>query len=149
VQVIMRSIRSGKSSDVRFSSTEKVEIVPLFTKKMEFSYMDREDFVFCDPETYEMVTITPDIVGDAKNYLTENGEVTVTFIEERAVMIEIPPSVTLTVSEAPEGIKGDSANNVQKPVTLETGISIQAPLFIKTGEKIRVDTRTGKYMERA
>jgi elongation factor P len=149
VQVIMRSIRSGKSSDVRFSSTEKVEIVPLFTKKMEFSYMDREDFVFCDPETYEMVTITPDIVGDAKNYLTENGEVTVTFIEERAVMIEIPPSVTLTVSEAPEGIKGDSANNVQKPITLETGISIQAPLFIKTGEKIRVDTRTGKYMERA
>jgi elongation factor P len=149
VQVIMRSIRSGKSSDVRFSSTEKVEIVPLFTKKMEFSYMDREDFVFCDPETYEMVTITPDIVGDAKNYLTENGEITVTFIEERAVMIEIPPSVTLTVSEAPEGIKGDSANNVQKPVTLETGISIQAPLFIKTGEKIRVDTRTGKYMERA
>lgn len=111
--------------------------------------MDREDFVFCDPETYEMVTITPDIVGDAKNYLTENGEITVTFIEERAVMIEIPPSVTLTVSEAPEGIKGDSANNVQKPVTLETGISIQAPLFIKTGEKIRVDTRTGKYMERA
>ena len=96
-----------------------------------------------------MVTITPDIVGDTKNYLTENGEVTVTFIEERAVMIEIPASVTLTVSEAPEGIKGDSANNVQKPITLETGISIQAPLFIKTGEKIRVDTRTGKYMERA
>jgi len=149
VQVIMRSIRTGKSSDVRFSSTEKVEIVPLFSKKMEFSYMDREDFVFCDPETYEMVTITPDIVGDAKNYLTENGEATVTFIEERAVMIEIPASVTLTVSEAPEGIKGDSANNVQKPITLETGISIQAPLFIKTGEKIRVDTRTGKYMERA
>jgi elongation factor P len=149
VQVIMRSIKTGKSSDVRFSSTEKVEIVPLFNKKMEFSYMDQKDFVFCDPETYEMVTITPEIVGDAKNYLTENGEVNVTFVEERAVMVEIPASVILTVSEAPEGIKGDSANNVQKPITLETGISIQAPLFIKTGEKIRVDTRTGKYMERA
>ncbi len=149
VQVIMRSIKTGKSSDVRFSSTEKVEIVPLFTKKMEFSYMDKEDFVFCDPETYEMVNVNPEIVGDAKNYLVENGQATVTFIEERVVMIEIPASVILTVADAPEGIKGDSANNVQKPITLETGISIQAPLFIKTGEKIKVDTRTAKYMERA
>ena len=149
VQVIMRSFKTGKSSDVRFSSTEKVEIIPLFNKKMEFSYKDQQDFVFCDPETYEMVTITPEIVGDAKNYLTENGQVNVTFVEERAVLVDIPASVILTVSEAPEGIKGDSANNVQKPITLETGISIQAPLFIKTGEKIRVDTRTGKYMERA
>ena len=149
VQVIMRSIKSGKSSDVRFSSTEKVEIVPLFSKKMEFSYMDKGDFVFCDPETYEMVNVDPDIVGDAKNFLVENGRATVTTIEERVVMVEIPASVTLTVSDAPEGIKGDSANNVQKTVTLETGISIQAPLFIKTGEKIKVDTRTGKYMERA
>ena len=113
VQVIMRSIKTGKSSDVRFSSTEKVEIIPLFNKKMEFSYKDQQDFVFCDPETYEMVTITPEIVGDAKNYLTENGQVNVTFVEERAVLVEIPASVILTVSEAPEGIKGDSANNVQ------------------------------------
>ncbi len=149
VQVIMRSIKTGKSSDVRFSSTEKVEIIPLFNKKMEFSYKDQQDFVFCDPETYEMVTITPEIAADAQNDLTENGQVNVTFVEERAVLVEIPASVILTVSEAPEGIKGDSANNVQKPITLETGISIQAPLFIKTGEKIRVDTRTGKYMERA
>ena len=88
-------------------------------------------------------------MGDAKNFLVENGRATVTTIEERVVMVEIPASVTLTVSDAPEGIKGDSANNVQKTVTLETGISIQAPLFIKTGEKIKVDTRTGKYMERA
>jgi len=111
--------------------------------------MDKEDFVFCDPETYEMVNVNPEIVGDAKNYLVENGQATVTFIEERVVMIEIPASVILTVADAPEGIKGDSANNVQKPITLETGISIQAPLFIKTGEKIKVDTRTAKYMERA
>ena len=73
----------------------------------------------------------------------------VTFVEEKAVSIELPSSVVLTVSEAPEGIRGDSANNVQKPVILETGITVQAPLFIKTGEKIKVDTRTGKYMERA
>jgi len=149
VQASLRSIRTGKSSDVRFSSTEKVEVVPMITKKMEFSYMDQQDFVFSDPETYETVTLTPDLIGDAKNYLTENAEVVVTFIEDKAVSIELPASVVLTVADAPEGIKGDSANNVQKPATLETGIGIQVPLFIKTGERIKVDTRTGKYMERA
>src|ERR1043166_4356100 len=149
VQATLRSIRSGKSSDVRFSSTERIEAVPMLTKKMDFSYKDGEDYVFSDPETYETVTLSPEIVGDGKNYLVENAHVTVTFVEDKAVSIELPPSVTLTVSDAPDGIRGDSANNVQKPVRLETGISIQVPLFIKTGEKVKIDTRTGKYMERA
>ncbi len=149
VQATLRSIRTGKSSDVRFSSTEKIDVVPMVTRKMEFSYKDGEDYVFSDPETYETVTLAPEIVGDGKNYLVENGEVTVTFVEDKAVTIELPSSVVLTVADAPEGIRGDSANNVQKSVTMETGITVQAPLFIKTGEKIKVDTRTGKYMERA
>jgi len=149
VQATLRSIRTGKSSDVRFSSTEKIEVVPMMTRKMDFSYKDGQDFVFSDPEDYETVTIAPEIVGDAKNYLVENAPVTVTFVEDKAVSIELPSSVVLKVSDAPEGIRGDSANNVQKAVTLETGITVQAPLFIKTGEKIKVDTRTGKYMERA
>lgn len=149
VQATLRSIRTGKSSDVRFSSTERIDVVPMMTRKMEFSYKDGEDFVFSDPEDYETVTLPPELVGDSKNYLVENGMVTVTFVEEKAVSVELPSSVVLTVSDAPEGIRGDSANNVQKPVTLETGITVQAPLFIKTGEKIKVDTRTGKYMERA
>ncbi len=149
VQATLRSIRSGRSSDVRFSSTERIDVVPLMTRKMDFSYKDGEDFVFADPETYETVTLARELVGDAKNYLVENGHVTVTFVEDKAVSIEMPSSVVLTVSDAPEGIRGDSANNVQKAVTLETGIIVQAPLFIKTGEKIKIDTRTGKYMERA
>ena len=149
VQASLRSIRTGKTSDVRFSSTEKVETVPMMTKKMEFSYKDGNDYVFTDPENYETVTLPPEIVGDAKNYLVENGSVTVTFVEDKAVSLELPSSVVLTVADAPEGVRGDSANNVQKSVLLETGISVQAPLFIKTGEKIKVDTRTGKYMERA
>jgi len=149
VQASLRSIRTGKSSDVRFSSTEKIEVVPMVTRKMEFSYKDGEDYVFSDPETYETVTLSPEIVGDGKSYLVENATVTVTFVEEKAVSIEMPSSVILKVSDAPEGIRGDSANNVQKTVTLETGITCQAPLFIKTGEKIKVDTRTGRYMERA
>jgi elongation factor P len=149
VQATLRSIRTGKSSDVRFSSTEKVEPVPMMTTKMEFSYKDGTDYVFTDPETYESVTLSADLVGDAKDYMVENGLVTITFVEEKAVTVEIPPSVILTVADAPEGVRGDSANNVQKAVTMETGITVQAPLFIKTGEKIKIDTRTGKYMERA
>ena len=149
VQASLRSIRTGKSSDIRLSSTEKIEPVPMMTTKMEYSYKDGADYVFTNPENYETVTLTAELVGDAKNYLVENGEVTVTFVEEKAVTVEIPASVILTVTDAPEGIRGDSANNVQKAVICETGITVQAPLFIKTGEKIRIDTRTGKYMERA
>ena len=149
VQASIRSLRSGKSTDVRFSSTEKMEVIPMMTKRMEFSYKDGEDYVFSDPDTYETITLTPDYVGDARNYLVENASVTVTFVDDKPVQIELPPSVILTVADAPEGVRGDSANNVQKAIQLETGITVQAPLFIKTGEKIKVDTRTGKYMERA
>jgi elongation factor P len=149
VQATLRSLRSGKSSDVRFSSTERIEVVPMNTRKMEFSYKDGDDYVFSDPETFETVNLSPEIIGDAKNYLVENGQATVTFIEGKAAVIEMPASVVLTVTEAPEGIRGDSANNVMKSVELETGLSIQAPLFIKTGERLKVDTRTGKYLERA
>jgi elongation factor P len=149
VQATLRSIRTGKASDVRFSSTEKIDVVPLMTRKMEFSYKDGEDFVFSDPETYETTTLNAEVVGDAKNFLVENSTVTVTTVNDKPVEIELPSSVVLKVSDAPDGIRGDSANNVQKAVTVETGITVQVPLFIKTGERIKIDTRTGKYMERA
>lgn len=149
VQASLRSLRTGKTSDVRFSSTEKIEVIPMMTTRMEFSYKDGTDFVFSDPETFETVTLTEELVGDAKNYLVENGSVTMTFVDEKAVAVELPSSVILTVTDAPEGIRGDSANNVQKSITMETGITVLAPLFIKTGEKLKIDTRTGKYMERA
>ncbi len=149
VQTSVRSIRTGKSSEIRFSSTEKVEVIPMMSTKMEYSYRDGDDFVFSDPNTFEMVTINSEIVGDAKNYLVENAVVTVTFVDERAAVVELPSSVVLLVTEAPEGVKGDSANNVMKTIKMETGIDVQAPLFIKEGERIKIDTRTGKYMERA
>ena len=118
VQATLRSIRTGKSSDVRFSSTERIDPVPMITKRMEFSYKDGQDYVFTDPETFETVTVAPELVGDGKSYLVENGSATVTFVEEKVVSIEVPSSVVLTVSDAPEGIRGDSANNVQKPSQL-------------------------------
>ena len=149
VQATLRSIKTGKSSNVRFSSTEPIEAIPMSVRKMDFSYMDGEDFVFSDPETFETVNMSAELVGEGKNYLVENGQVTVTFVEGKEVEVEVPPSVALRVTDAPEGLRGDSANNVMKAAILETGISIQVPLFIKTGEKVKVDTRTGKYMERA
>jgi elongation factor P len=149
VQATLRSLKTGKSANVRFSSTEPIEVIPMSVRKMDFSYMDGDDFVFSDPETFETVNMNAELVGDGKNFLVENGQVTVTFVDGKAVQVELPPSVTLTVTDAPEGIRGDSANNVMKAATLETGIIVQVPLFIKTGEKLKIDTRTGKYMERA
>src|SRR5271170_3520247 len=90
VQATLRSIRTGKASDVRFSSTERIDVVPMVTRKMDFSYKDGDDFVFSDPENYETVTMNPGIVGEASNYLVENGIVTVTFIDDKAVSVELP-----------------------------------------------------------
>src|SRR6476660_10576938 len=92
VQASIRSIKTGKSSDVRFSSTEKIEVVPMMTRKMEFSYKDGQDYVFSDPETYETVNLPPELVGDADSYLVENASVTVTFVDDKAVQIEMPSS---------------------------------------------------------
>ncbi len=97
VQATVRSIRTGKSSDIRFSSTERIEVVPMIVRKMEFSYKDGDDFVFSDPETYETVTLTAELVGEAKNFLVENAQVTTTFVEDKAVSIELPSSVVLAV----------------------------------------------------
>ena len=148
VQATLRSIRTGKSLDIRFSSTEKVEVIPLDHRKMEYSYRDGDDFVFTDPETYEPVNVSPDLVGDAVEFMVENCPVDITFIEGNPAIVELPASVVLTVTEAPEGVKGDSTTNVMKTVTLETGKTIQAPLFIKTGERLKIDTQEGRYMER-
>ncbi|HZC36097.1 MAG TPA: elongation factor P [Chthoniobacterales bacterium] len=149
VQGTLRSIRTGKSSNVRFSSTETVELVDVTRRTLEYSYKDQDGFVFMDPENYETETLSADLVGSAQEYLSENLRVEVLYAEDRPVEIELPSSVTLKISEAPEGLRGDSATNVQKTAKLETGKSIQVPLFIKEGELIRVDTRTGAYLGRA
>src|SRR5438552_8215108 len=130
VQASIRSLKSVKSSDVRFSSTEKVEVVPMTTQKMEFSYKDGDDFVFSDPETYETVTLPPELVGDARNYLVENAPITMTFVEDKAESIALPACFLLRVTDAPDGLRGDSAYTVQRAVKLETSISYHVPLLI-------------------
>lgn len=149
VQLIIRYIGTGKSADVRFSSTEKVELVDVQRNKLDFSYSDHEGYHFMDPATYETITLQPELIGDSKDYLVENMQVEILYVEGRAVSVDLPASATLKVAESPEGVKGDSASNVMKTATLETGKVIQVPLFIKEGEMIKVDTRTGEYMGRA
>jgi len=149
VQATLRSISNGRSFDERFASTASVETVNVSHEKWDFSYKDQNGYNFIEPNTYDNLMLSDQIIGDAKNYLTENQQVTVMFVEGKAVSIEMPPVVELKITDSPEGVKGDSANNVQKTATLETGLVVQVPLFIKEGEKIRVDTRDAKYISRA
>jgi elongation factor P len=149
VQAIIRYISTGKSADVRFGSTDKVETVDVGRSQLEFSYKDQQGYHFMDPETYDSVSLNDDLLKDAKDYLVENLKVDVLSIEGRPVQVELPSSIVMKVIESAEGVRGDSANNVQKPAVLETGLQITVPLFIKEGEMIKVDSRTGAYMGRA
>ncbi|MBE2202913.1 MAG: elongation factor P [Chthoniobacterales bacterium] len=149
VQCIIRYIGTGKSADIRFSSTEKVETVDVNRQQLEFSYSDHQGYHFMDPETYETITLHEDLVAESKGYLVENLKVEVLSIEGRPAQILLPSSVTLKVTESADGVRGDSANNVQKPAKLETGKTITVPLFIKEGELIKVSTADGSYLGRA
>ncbi len=149
VQAIIRYINTGKSADVRFGSTDKVELVDVSRTQLEFSYKDNSGFHFMDPETYDTITLNENLLGEAKDYLVENLKVEVLYTEGRPVQVELPSSVQLKVVEAPEGLRGDTASNVTKPAILETGKTVNVPLFINEGELIKIDTRTGTYMGRA
>ena len=149
VQAIIRYIGTGKSADVRFGSTDKVELVEVNRQKLEFSYKDQTGFHFMDPETYETISLNENLLAEAKDFLVENLQVEVLYAEGKAVQVELPSTVSLKVIESAEGVRGDSANNVQKPAKLETGKTINVPLFIKEGELVKIDTRTGDYLGRA
>jgi elongation factor P len=149
VQIKMRNLRYGKTLEQRFNSPDPVEVMPTDRRTLEFSYADRENFTFMDPETFESFELSAAMVGEAKHYLVANGKAEVLFINDAPVTIDIPSSVTLKVAESSEGIKGDTASNVQKPATMETGLVVQVPLFIKAGELIKVSTADGSYLGRA
>jgi elongation factor P len=149
VQAIIRYINTGKSADVRFGSTDKVELVDINRTALEFSYKDKSGYHFMDPDTYETITLQENLLADAKDYLVENLRVEVLYAEGKAVQVELPASVNLKVVESPEGLRGDTASNVTKPAVLETGKTVNVPLFINEGETIKIDTRTGNYMGRA
>jgi elongation factor P len=149
VQIKMRNLRYGKALDQRFASTESIEVLPTDRKTLEFSYADRDAFAFIDPDTFDQIELTEATLGEVKNYLTPGGRVDVLFVDEKPLSVDLPSTVSLKIIESADGVKGDTASNVQKPAKLETGLVIQVPLFIKEGELVRVSTVDGTYLGRA
>ncbi len=149
VQVRMRNLRNGSMTDNRFSSTEQVERVSLEEQEMEYLYDDGENWYFMNTETYEQIFLRKDLLGDATEYLIPNIKVHVEFYEGKPMSVELPPTVDLTVVETEPGLKGATVSNVTKPAKLETGLVVQVPPFINEGEKIKVSTSEGAYLERA
>jgi elongation factor P len=149
VQATLRSLKTGKSSVVRFASTEPLEVVNMTTRRVEYSYKDQVGFHFMDPETYEDVVLHEEFMGENARYLTENLSCVLMEVEGKAAELELPPKVKLEVLEAPPGVRGDTATNVTKPAKVQGGFEVGVPLFIEPGDFIEVDTRTGKYMNRA
>ncbi|ATC64670.1 elongation factor P [Nibricoccus aquaticus] len=149
VQIKMRNLRYGKALDQRFASTDTIEVFSTDKRTLEFSYADRGTFAFIDPETFDQIEILETTLGDVKNYLTAGGKVDVLFVDEKPLTVELPSAVNLKVIESADGIKGDTASNVQKPAKVETGLIVHVPLFVKEGEIIRVSTDDGSYLGRA
>ncbi len=147
VRTKLKNLLNGNVVERTFRSGEKVGKPDIEEKEMQYLYTDG-DFHFMDNDTYEQTALTADIVGNAKDFLQENSIVTVLFYKGRVVNLDLPIFVILEVTEAEPGLKGDTASSVTKPVTIETGARINVPLFINPGDRLKIDTRTGEYMER-
>ena len=149
VRTKLKNVMSGKVVDRTFNAGVRVEQASVDRREMQYVYREGDDFVFMDTETYDQPHIPAATVGDAANYLLEEQNATVAFNEGVPLYVELPAAVELTVSQTDPGLQGDRSTGGTKPATLETGAQIHVPLFITTGEKIRVDTRTGQYLSRA
>ncbi len=148
LQMTIRSISSGKDYNLRLTSNDFLEGVMLTRNEMEFSYVDGMGYHFLDPDTYEDVCVNEDIIEPVKNYLVEGSNYILLFTDEIVCSIELPAAITMEVAEAPEGVKGNSANNVYKSATMTTGLVVQVPLFINAGQRISVKTEDGSYLGR-
>lgn len=149
VQVKMRNLRSGSMNEHRFSSEDKVEKAMMDEQKMEYMYNDGEFYYFMNTENYEQIQLAAEFMGDAANYLIDQLPVAVTFYEGRPISVDLPATVDLKIIETEPSLKGATVSNVGKPAKLETGLVVQVPAFIEAGEKIRVNTAEGTYVERA
>lgn len=147
-QAKMRVIRSGKLLENRFRSGESIDIVRVEQRPYQYLYRDGDFYVFMENETYEQITVDAKIVGDNAKLMKESQELQISFEENTPLSVELPSHVVLRITYTEPGFKGDSANNVLKPATLETGASISIPTFVNDGELIRIDTRTSEYIER-
>jgi elongation factor P len=148
VRTKIKNLMTGKVLDQTFRSGEKVKRPDLAEREMQFLYRDGDSFFMMDNETYEQLALTSEQLGDAVLYLIENLNLQVLFFNQQPVAVEAPNFVELSVAQAEPGVKGDTASGGTKPATLESGAVIQVPLFINEGDRVRVDTRTGTYIER-
>jgi elongation factor P len=149
IRIKARNIRTGSTIEKTFSSGERVQDVRLDYHNVSYLYQDGDNYVFMDGETFEQPSIPASLVGDSAGFLKEGMEVKLTFYQNEALDIELPTSVDLKVVHADVAVRGDTATGVTKKVQVETGASVDVPMFVKEGDVIRVDTRTGAYLTRA
>ena len=148
VRTKLKSLLTGRVLDQTFRSGEKVKRPDLMERDMQYLYREDNSFCMMDNETYEQIMLTEDQVGEVRLYLTENLNVKILFFNQQPVAVEVPLFVELEVAQTEPGMKGDTAAGGTKPATLESGVTIQVPLFLNEGDRVKVDTRTGSYIER-
>jgi len=148
VRTKMRNVVTGGVTETSFNPTAKFEQAFVERKDAEYSYQDGDLYYFMDPETFDMIPLNRDVLGDAFRFVKENTVCKLLSYKGSVFGIEVPNFMDLVVTETDPGFRGDTATNVTKPATLETGAEIKVPLFINPGEKITIDTRTGEYMSR-
>jgi elongation factor P len=149
VRLKLKDVRAGHTIERTFQAGEKFPRARLERHSMQFMYSDGEFFHFMNNETYDQMQLSPDQVGEASDYLIENGNVDLLTYQNEPIGVELPTSVVLTVTRTDPGFKGDTATGGNKPATMETGLVVQVPLFVNEGDKLKIDTRTGSYLERA
>ena len=149
VRTKYKNIITGATREEAFNPDDKFEEAIIETKKMQYLYNDGDLYYFMDEETYEQVPVAYDMVEDAIKYMRENDEATLKFHKGEPFIVEAPNFVDLVVTETEPGVKGNTATNVTKAATVETGAVIQVPIFIEEGEKIQIDTRSGEYLGRS
>jgi elongation factor P len=149
VRTTLKNVKTGKVVDKTFNAGVKVDVATVDKREMQFLYKDSGDYVFMDSSTYDQLHVPAAAVGDASNYLLENMTAIVQIHDGVPLSVELPASVELTIAHTDPGLQGDRSTGGTKPAELETGATVQVPLFVVTGEKIKVDTRTGAYLSRS
>ena len=149
VRTKLKDIKSGKIIDETFNAGHKLEFVRVEAKSMQFLYVDGENHIFMDNETFEQINVITKSIGNKKNFLTAGAVVDLLFDEDEVLDVRLPSHVILEVLNTEPGFKGNTATGANKPATLETGYVLNVPLFIDEGDKLRIDTRTGEYVERS
>ena len=148
VRTKLKNVETNKTVDRTFNAGTKVETANVDRRTMQYLYNDGTDFIFMDPDTYDQLPVSPEVVGDAAKYMMENQDAVVARHDGAVLYIELPASVVLEITYTEPGLQGDRSSAGTKPATLETGYEIQVPLFLETGTKVKVDTRTGEYLGR-